>query len=223
MLTGPVTILAWSFVRDDQPLADTANQIALAMRDEAVDLETAGIAIIQVDEPALREPLPLRTKHKAGYLAWAVAAFRLATTGVADSTQIHTHLCYSEFGEVIGAIAALDADVTTIEASRSNMEVLDDLCDRLRQQPGAGRLRHPLATDPRNRRDRRITAIGTESHSRRTAMGQPGLRTEDPRQHRGERLAAQPRHRRGTSTGRGLRSCPTPVGPSIAAGAVHDE
>ncbi len=127
MLTGPVTILAWSFVRDDQPLADTANQIALAIRDETVDLESAGIAIIQVDEPALRELLPLRSKDKADYLAWAVAAFRLATSGVVDATQIHTHLCYSEFGEVIGAIADLDADVTSIEAARSHMEVLDDL------------------------------------------------------------------------------------------------
>jgi 5-methyltetrahydropteroyltriglutamate--homocysteine methyltransferase len=127
MLTGPVTILAWSFVRDDQPLADTANQIALAIRDETVDLQSAGIAIIQVDEPALRELLPLRSKDKADYLAWAVAAFRLATSGVADSTQIHTHLCYSEFGEVIGAIAELDADVTSIEAARSHMEILDDL------------------------------------------------------------------------------------------------
>ncbi|SBS70703.1 5-methyltetrahydropteroyltriglutamate--homocysteine methyltransferase [uncultured Mycobacterium sp.] len=127
MLTGPVTILAWSFARDDQPLADTANQIALAIRDETLDLQSAGIAIIQVDEPALRELLPLRAKGKADYLAWAVAAFRLATSGVADSTQIHTHLCYSEFGEVIGAIAELDADVTSIEAARSHMEVLDDL------------------------------------------------------------------------------------------------
>jgi 5-methyltetrahydropteroyltriglutamate--homocysteine methyltransferase len=127
MLTGPVTILAWSFVRDDQPLADTANQIALAIRDETVDLQSAGIAIIQVDEPALRELLPLRTKAKGDYLAWAVGAFRLATSGVADWTQIHTHLCYSEFGEVIGAIADLDADVTSIEAARSHMEVLDDL------------------------------------------------------------------------------------------------
>ncbi len=127
MLTGPVTILAWSFVRDDQPLADTANQIALAIRDETVDLQNAGIAIIQVDEPALRELLPLRSADQGDYLRWAVAAFRLATSGVADSTQIHTHLCYSEFGEVIGAIADLDADVTSIEAARSHMEVLDDL------------------------------------------------------------------------------------------------
>lgn len=127
MLTGPVTILAWSFVRDDQPLADTAYQVALAIRDETVDLQSAGIAIIQVDEPALRELLPLRTKDKAAYLRWAVDAFRLSTSGIADSTQIHTHLCYSEFGEVIGAIADLDADVTSIEAARSHMEVLGDL------------------------------------------------------------------------------------------------
>jgi 5-methyltetrahydropteroyltriglutamate--homocysteine methyltransferase len=127
MLTGPVTILAWSFVRDDQPLADTANQVALAIRDETVDLQSAGIAVIQVDEPALRELLPLRRAEQDDYLHWAVGAFRLATSGVADSTQIHTHLCYSEFGEVIGAIADLDADVTSIEAARSRMEVLDDL------------------------------------------------------------------------------------------------
>jgi 5-methyltetrahydropteroyltriglutamate--homocysteine methyltransferase len=127
MLTGPVTILAWSFVRDDQPLGDTAAQVALAIRDETVDLQAAGIAIIQVDEPALRELLPLRTKDKDAYLQWAVDAFRLATSGVDDTTQIHTHLCYSEFGEVIGAIADLDADVTSIEAARSQMEVLDDL------------------------------------------------------------------------------------------------
>ncbi|MCG7606295.1 MULTISPECIES: 5-methyltetrahydropteroyltriglutamate--homocysteine S-methyltransferase [Mycobacterium] len=127
MLTGPVTILAWSFVRDDQPLADTAAQVALAIRDETVDLQSAGIAIIQVDEPALRELLPLRSKDKAAYLNWAVDAFRLSTSGVEDSTQIHTHLCYSEFGEVIGAIADLDADVTSIEAARSHMEVLGDL------------------------------------------------------------------------------------------------
>ncbi|HEY9313191.1 5-methyltetrahydropteroyltriglutamate--homocysteine S-methyltransferase [Williamsia sp.] len=127
MLTGPVTILAWSFVRDDQPLDETANQIALAIRDETVDLQAAGVAIIQVDEPALRELLPLRASDKPEYLEWAVGAFRLSTSGVADSTQIHTHLCYSEFGEVIGAIADLDADVTSIEAARSSMEVLDDL------------------------------------------------------------------------------------------------
>ncbi|WP_062984726.1 5-methyltetrahydropteroyltriglutamate--homocysteine S-methyltransferase [Nocardia anaemiae] len=127
MLTGPVTILAWSFVRDDQPLVDSARQVALAIRDETVDLQAAGIRIIQVDEPALRELLPLRAADQGEYLEWSVGAFRLATSGVSDATQIHTHLCYSEFGEVIDAIAGLDADVTSIEAARSHMEVLDDL------------------------------------------------------------------------------------------------
>ena len=127
MLTGPVTILAWSFVRDDQPLADTADQVALALRDEIHDLEAAGIRIVQVDEPALRELLPLRSDEHGPYLEWAVGAFRLATAGAAGSTQIHTHLCYSEFADVIGAIDGLDADVTTIEAARSRMEVLGDL------------------------------------------------------------------------------------------------
>ncbi|QSB14012.1 5-methyltetrahydropteroyltriglutamate--homocysteine S-methyltransferase [Natronosporangium hydrolyticum] len=127
MLTGPVTILAWSFVRTDQPLAETADQVALALRDECRDLAAAGITVIQVDEPALRELLPLRRSSQPAYVDWAVSAFRLATSGVDDSAQIHTHLCYSEFGEVIHAIDALDADVTSIEASRSKMEVLDDL------------------------------------------------------------------------------------------------
>ncbi|KHK95993.1 5-methyltetrahydropteroyltriglutamate--homocysteine methyltransferase [Microbacterium mangrovi] len=127
MLTGPVTILAWSFVRDDQPLGDTAVQVALAIRDEIADLEAAGIGIVQVDEPALRELLPLkRTEHDA-YLEWSVGSFRLATAGAADATQVHTHLCYSEFGEVIGAIDALDADVTSIEAARSAMDVVTDI------------------------------------------------------------------------------------------------
>ena len=129
MLTGPVTILAWSFVRDDQPLADTATQVALALRDEIADLEAAGIAIIQVDEPALRELLPLRAVDQPSYLDWSVAAFRLATAGATPSTQIHTHLCYSEFKDIITAIDALDADVTTIEAARSKMEIIPDLTD----------------------------------------------------------------------------------------------
>ncbi|MFF0944535.1 5-methyltetrahydropteroyltriglutamate--homocysteine S-methyltransferase [Kocuria sp. CPCC 205300] len=127
MLTGPVTILAWSFVRDDQPLGETANQVALALRDEVLDLEAAGIGIIQVDEPALRELLPLRREDQPAYLAWSVDSFRLATSGVRDETQVHTHLCYSEFGEVVDAIDGLDADVTSIEAARSRMEVLTDL------------------------------------------------------------------------------------------------
>jgi 5-methyltetrahydropteroyltriglutamate--homocysteine methyltransferase len=127
MLTGPVTILAWSFVRDDQPLGDTADQVALALRDEIADLEAAGTAIVQVDEPALRELLPLRAADHAAYLDWSVRSFRLATSGVRPDTQIHTHLCYSEFGEVFGAIEALDADVTSIEAARSKMEILGDI------------------------------------------------------------------------------------------------
>ena len=127
MLTGPVTILAWSFVRDDQPLGETARQVALAIRDEVHDLEAAGIRVVQVDEPALRELLPLRARAHQAYFDWAVSAFRLATSGIADATQIHTHMCYSEFGEVLPAIDALDADVTSIEAARSKMEVLTDL------------------------------------------------------------------------------------------------
>jgi 5-methyltetrahydropteroyltriglutamate--homocysteine methyltransferase len=127
MLTGPVTILAWSFVRTDQPLGDTARQVGLALRDEVRDLEVAGLRIVQVDEPALRGLLPLRAADRAAYLTWAVGAYRLVTGGVADSTQVHTHLCYSEFGDVIGAIDALDADVTTVEAARSKMEVLAEL------------------------------------------------------------------------------------------------
>ncbi len=127
VLTGPVTMLAWSFVRDDQPLAETARQVALALRDEVADLEAAGIRIVQVDEPALRELLPLRAADRAAYLEWAVGAFRLATGGAADDTQIHTHMCYSEFGEIIGAIGDLDADVTSVEAARSRMELLADL------------------------------------------------------------------------------------------------
>lgn len=127
MLTGPVTILAWSFVRDDQPLGDTARQVALALRDEIADLEHAGIRIIQVDEPALRELLPLKRADQPAYLDWSVGSFRLATGGAAPGTQVHTHLCYSEFGVVIDAIRELDADVTSIEAARSRMEVVDDL------------------------------------------------------------------------------------------------
>jgi 5-methyltetrahydropteroyltriglutamate--homocysteine methyltransferase len=127
MLTGPVTIMAWSFVRDDVPLAETANQLGLALRDEIADLEAAGIAVVQVDEPALRELLPLRKADQSAYLNWSVGSFRLATAGVRPDTQVHTHLCYSEFGEVIGAIDDLDADVTSIEAARSRMEILPEL------------------------------------------------------------------------------------------------
>jgi len=125
MLTGPVTILQWSFVRDDQPRWQTAFQIALAIRDEVLALEHAGIKIIQIDEPAIREGLPLRQKDQRDYLNWAVKAFRLTAAGVEDDTQIHTHMCYSEFNDIISDIAAMDADVITIETSRSQMELLD--------------------------------------------------------------------------------------------------
>jgi 5-methyltetrahydropteroyltriglutamate--homocysteine methyltransferase len=127
MLTGPVTILAGSFVRDDQPLGDTARHVALALRDEIADLEEAGVRLVQVDEPALRELLPLKLADQPAYLDWSVASFRLATAGARPATQLHTHLCYSEFGAVIDAIRALDADVTSIEAARSRMEVVHDI------------------------------------------------------------------------------------------------
>jgi 5-methyltetrahydropteroyltriglutamate--homocysteine methyltransferase len=127
VLTGPVTMLAWSFVRDDQPLRETADQVALALRDEVADLEAAGIRVVQVDEPALRELLPLRAAEQPAYLEWATGAFRLATSGVSTSTPVHTHLCCSEFGEIADVVDGLDADVITVEAARSKMEVLDDL------------------------------------------------------------------------------------------------
>ncbi|MGV3705357.1 MAG: 5-methyltetrahydropteroyltriglutamate--homocysteine S-methyltransferase [Arcticibacter sp.] len=125
MLTGPVTILQWSFVRDDQPRSATAMQIALAIRDEVLALEEAGINIIQIDEPAVREGLPLRKKDWEAYLDWAIRAFRISASGVRDETQIHTHMCYSEFNDIIESIADMDADVITIETSRSQMELLD--------------------------------------------------------------------------------------------------
>jgi len=138
MLTGPVTMLQWSFVRDDRPRAEVALQIALAIRAEVADLERAGIRVIQIDEPALREGLPLARAQWDGYLEWATQAFRVAANGVADGTQIHTHMCYSEFGDILPAIAALDADVITIEASRSGMDLLD----------GFARFRYPNAIGP---------------------------------------------------------------------------
>jgi len=138
MLTGPVTMLQWSFVRDDQPREATALQIALALRDEVRDLEKAGVAVIQIDEPAFREGLPLKKRDRPRYLDWAVRAFKLASCGVADATQIHTHMCYAEFNDILPAIAALDADVITIETSRSDMELLD----------GFGAFRYPNEIGP---------------------------------------------------------------------------
>jgi 5-methyltetrahydropteroyltriglutamate--homocysteine methyltransferase len=129
MLTGPVTILQWSFVRTDQPRSATCRQIALAIRDEVLDLERAGIGIIQIDEPALREGLPLRNRDWQAYLRWAVDCFRLTSSGVADETQIHTHMCYAEFNDIMPSIAETDADVISIETSRSDMELLEAFSD----------------------------------------------------------------------------------------------
>ena len=143
MLTGPVTLLQWSFVRDDVPRAVVCRQIALAIRDEVVDLEAAGIGVVQVDEPAFREGLPLRRADWADYLGWAVACFRLATSGVRDDTSIHTHMCYSEFNDIIAAIADMDADAISIETTRSRMELLDAFAQR-----GAGEASYPAEIGP---------------------------------------------------------------------------
>ena len=138
MLTGPVTILAWSFKRDDVPLSVSADQIGVALADEVADLEKAGIKVIQIDEPALRELLPLREDDRAAYLEWAQRAFRLVSLEAQPSTQVHTHLCYSEFGQIIDAVAGLDADVTSIEAARSKMELLEDIDETFHSEIGPG-------------------------------------------------------------------------------------
>jgi 5-methyltetrahydropteroyltriglutamate--homocysteine methyltransferase len=180
MLTGPVTMLSWSFVRDDQPLGVTAGQVALAVRDEIADLEAAGIRIIQVDEPALRELLPLRRADREAYLAWAVGAFRLATSGAADATQIHTHMCYSEFGEIIDAIAGLDADVTTVEAARSRMEFIADLTAAGYARgigPGVWDIHSPRVPDVAEMAEALILAISVIGPTRLWANPDCGLKT----------------------------------------------
>ncbi|MBX9832955.1 MAG: 5-methyltetrahydropteroyltriglutamate--homocysteine S-methyltransferase, partial [Burkholderiaceae bacterium] len=146
MLTGPITILQWSFVRDDQPRATTADQIAWAIRDEVCDLEAAGIAIIQIDEPAIREGLPLRRAGWKSYLERATRAFRISASGVRNDTQIHTHMCYSEFNDILPAIAAMDADVITIETSRSDMELLQAF--GASASGGAGDFKYPNEIGP---------------------------------------------------------------------------
>ena len=138
MLTGPVTILAWSFTRDDVHQSVSADQLGVALADEVRDLEDAGISIIQIDEPALRELLPLRQEERQAYLDWAVRAFRLVALEAQPTTQIHTHLCYSEFGQIIDAVAGLDADVTSIEAARSRMELLQDIDEKFHSEIGPG-------------------------------------------------------------------------------------
>jgi 5-methyltetrahydropteroyltriglutamate--homocysteine methyltransferase len=154
MLTGPITMLRWSFVRDDQPERDTADQLALAMRDELVDLQVAGIAIIQVDEPALREGLPLRLDDRPEYLRWATRAFRLVTSAAAEGTQVHTHMCYAELGDIVDVLDELDVDVLSFEAARSDMAAVDVL-QRASYQGGAG----PGIYDVHSPRVPEITAI----------------------------------------------------------------
>jgi len=176
MLTDPVTILAWSFVRDDQPLGDTVDPVALALADEIADLEAAGIRIVQVDEPALRELLPLRREARPAHLDWSVAAFRLATSGARPETQIHTHLCYSEFNTVVDAIDGLDADVTSIEAARSRMEVVAALAEH-----GFSRGIGPGVYDIHSPRVPATEELDALLATARAAVGEPGLRTEDAR------------------------------------------
>ena len=182
MLTGPVTILQWSFVRDDQPRSETARQIALALRDEVQELEAAGFAIMQIDEPALREGLPLRRDEWDAYLAWAVDAFRLAAAGVRDETQIHTHMCYGEFNDIIDAIARLDADVISIEASRSQMELLDAFARfRYPNEIGLGVYDIHSPQVPSVDEMEEVAAQGAHGPLPRATLGQPGLRPEDAR------------------------------------------
>jgi 5-methyltetrahydropteroyltriglutamate--homocysteine methyltransferase len=180
MLTGPVTMLAWSFVRDDQPLAATARQVALALRDEVADLEQAGIAVIQVDEPALRETLPLRQQDWSGYLEWAVEAFRLTTAGVRDDTQIHTHMCYAEFGDVLQAIIDMDADVISLEAARSEMAIVADLARAGYPNevgPGVWDIHSPRVPSTEEIRDRLRAAVAAFPSQRLWVNPDCGLKT----------------------------------------------
>ncbi|MCW5887441.1 MAG: 5-methyltetrahydropteroyltriglutamate--homocysteine S-methyltransferase [Anaerolineales bacterium] len=180
MLTGPVTILEWSFVRDDQPRADTCRQIALAIRDEVQDLEAHGIRIIQIDEPAFREGLPLRRADWDAYLAWAVECFLLSSAGVKDDTQIHTHMCYSEFNDIIEAIGQMDADVISIEASRSKMELLEAF-ERYHYPndigPGVYDIHSPLVPTQADMEDLMRKALGVLQPSQLWVNPDCGLKT----------------------------------------------
>lgn len=202
MLTGPVTMLAWSFVRDDQPLADTARQVALALRDEVADLEAAGTAVIQVDEPALRESLPLRAAARPGYLEWATEAFRLATSGVRADTQVHTHMCYAEFGEILPAIEALDADVISLEAARSHMEIAGELAAagyRREVGPGVYDIHSPRVPSEREISDLIDRALRVLPAERLWVNPDCGLKTRAPGEVRAalENLVAAARRVRG--------------------------
>ena len=182
MLTGPVTMLAWSFVRDDQPLADTARQVALALRDEVNDLEASGTSVIQVDEPALRETLPLRTADHPAYLAWATEAFRLTTSGVRPDTQIHTHMCYAEFGDIVQAIDDLDADVISLEAARSHMQVARELAAHgypREAGPGVYDIHSPRVPTAQEATDLLRTALKAIPAGRLWVNPDCGLKTRD--------------------------------------------
>ncbi|MFE7317581.1 5-methyltetrahydropteroyltriglutamate--homocysteine S-methyltransferase [Streptomyces sp. NPDC057555] len=182
MLTGPVTMLAWSFVRDDQPLAETARQVALALRDEVTDLEAAGTSVIQVDEPALRETLPLRTADRPAYLAWATEAFRLTTGGVRPGTQIHTHMCYAEFGDIVQAIDDLDADVISLEATRSHMQVARELAAHgypREAGPGVYDIHSPRVPSPEEAAELLRTGLRAIPADRLWVNPDCGLKTRD--------------------------------------------
>ncbi len=180
MLTGPVTLLQWSFVRDDIARETVCRQLALALRDEVGDLEKAGIAAIQVDEPALREGLPLRAAARADYLRWAIGCFRLATGGARAETQVHTHMCYADFDDILDDIAAMDADVISIEATRSRMELLSGFAGTiLSERDRAGRVGHPQPARPEYRRDAEFAARGSAAPGRLADLGQSRLRIED--------------------------------------------
>ena len=203
MLTGPVTILNWSFVRDDQPREETCRQIALAIRDEVADLDAAGIAVIQIDEPALREGLPLRHADQGDYLRWAVACFRLAAAGARPETQVQTHMCYSEFGEIFAEIDALDADVLLIEHARSDQELLEVFRTEGYDKgigPGVYDVHSPRVPDTAELTDQ----LHDHPHcaAARSRLGQPRLRAENAQAGRG--LAGAGAHGGGGARGAGL-------------------
>ena len=180
MLTGPVTMLAWSFVRDDRPLADTAHQVALAIRDECRDLEAAGAKVIQVDEAAIRELLPLRPEDRAAYAEWSVESFRTATGGLSDATQLHTHMCYSDFGSILDLIRDMDADVTTIEAARAGYELVDAIANSdfdLPLGPGVWDIHSPRVPDVGEVTERIDHAVRTLGPDRVWVVPDCGLKT----------------------------------------------
>ena len=182
MLTGPITILQWSFVRDDQPRKDTALQIAFAIRDEVIDLEKAGIKIIQIDEAALREGLPIRKNNWQNYLNWAVEAFKVSASGVRDDTQIHTHMCYSEFNDIIEAIAKMDADVISIETSRSQMQLLEAFVNFKYPNeigPGVYDIHSPRVPNREEMKDLLIKALKVLDASQVWVNPDCGLKTRD--------------------------------------------